>query len=234
VSVATAQDPRAVKAFVNEGRARYRGVDALARYRVSSRWWVEGTGSYLAGHDLDPERPVRRLPPPQGALRVRYQPGGVVSWIEASALFSGAQGRLSGGDLTDERIGATRRRSDITDFFRGGLIGPFILPGPDGLRGTADDLFAPTGETLAQIRDRVLPIGATINGVTVLDDGTRVPLYASTPGFVAVNLRASLAITRSLDATVALMNVFDRSYRVHGSGVDAPGRNLFAAVSFSF
>ena len=56
--------------------------------------------------------------------------------------------------------------------------------------------LAPTGETVAQIRDRVLPIGATINGVTVVDDGTRVPLYTDTPGFVVVNLRSGLAITR--------------------------------------
>ena len=49
---------------------------------------------------------------------------------------------------------------------------------------------------MAQIRDRVLPIGATINGVRVVDDATRVPLYTETPGFVVVNLRAGLTITR--------------------------------------
>ena len=59
-----------------------------------------------------------------------------------------------------------RRRSDITDFFRGSLVSPYILPGADGRLGTADDVFAPTSETVAQIRDRVLPLGATINGVT--------------------------------------------------------------------
>jgi hypothetical protein len=90
--------------------------------------------------------------------------------------------------------------------------------------GTADDLFGPTGETVAQIRDRVLPVGATINGVTVVDDATRVPLYTETPGFVVVNLRSGLAITRHLNVTLALINALDCNYRVHGSGVDAPGR----------
>ena len=232
--VAPAFDSRAVKAFVNEGAARYRGIDAVARYRLSSRSMVEGNYSYLVGHDLNPTRPVRRLPPQQGSLSIRYQPGGPVSWLEATALFSGPQYQLSGGDITDERIGAARRRSDITDFFGGGLISPFILPGADGLLQTADDLFGPTGETLAQIRDRVLPIGATINGVTVVSDGTRVPLYAETSGFVAVNLRAGFAIARHLNATVALMNAFDRSYRVHGSGLDAPGRSVYGGLSLSF
>lgn len=234
VSVATGFDPRAVKAFVNEGSARYYGMDAIARYQFARRWSLDANYSYIVGHDLSPTRPVRRLPPQQGALTVRYQPGGVLSWVDATALFSGAQDQWSGGDLTDERIGAARRRSDITDFFRGGRIGPYIQAGPDGVPGTVDDVFGPTAETVAQIRDRVLPIGATINGVTVVDDSTRVPLYTETPGFVVINLRAGLAFTRHLGATLALMNALDRNYRVHGSGVDAPGRGAFAGLSVSF
>jgi outer membrane receptor protein involved in Fe transport len=233
-SVATAIDPRAVKAFVNEGRARYYGLDALFRYRVATRWFAEANYSYLVGHDLNPTRFVRRLPPQQGFVAVRFQPMNRLSWIEASASLSGAQERFSGGDLTDERIGAARRRSDISDFFLGGLIGPYILPGSDGRPGTADDTFALTGETLAQIRDRVLPLGATVNGVRVSDDGTRVPLYTRTPGFVSLNVRAGLEITDHLDITLGLMNAFDCNYRVHGSGVDAPGRSVFARLSVSY
>ena len=156
------------------------------------------------------------------------------SWVEASALMAGAQERLSGGDMTDERIGASRRRSDITDFFLGGLVSPFMLPGNDGRLGTADDLFGPTGETVAQIRDRVLPLGAVVNGVRILDDGTRVPLYTRTPGFVSLNVRAGLALTDHLDVTVALMNALDRNYRVHGSGLDAAGRGIFAALRMAY
>jgi hypothetical protein len=197
-------------------------------------WSAEGTYSYLVGHDLDPKRPVRRLPPQQAFLGVRYLPGGWVSWIEASTSLSGAQTHLSGGDVTDERIGAARRRSDITAFFGSALLGPFIRPGSDGVMGTADDSFAPTGETAAQIRDRVLPIGSVVNGVMVADDNTRVPLFTRTPAFVSVNLRAGLRLTDHLDVTLAVMNALDRNYRIHGSGVDAPGINAFAAVSVSY
>ena len=234
VSVATRFDPRAVKAFVNDGSARYQGFDAIARYRVAGRWSLDATYSHLAGHDLEPTRPVRRLPPQQGAVTLRYHPGGVLGWLEASARASGPQDRLSGGDLTDERIGASRRRNDITSFFASGRISGYVQPGADGRAGTADDVFGPTGETAAQIRDRVLPIGAAINGVVVVDDSTRVPLYTSTPGFVVVNLGAGLTITPELRATVGLLNVLDRNYRTHGSGVDAPGRSAFASLSVSF
>ena len=198
VSVATAFDPRAVKAFVNDGEARYYGVDALVSYSFSARWFAEGNYSYLAGHDLHPTRPVRRLPPQQGYLSIRYQPAGRISWVGVSAYFAGAQDELSGGDLTDERIGAARRRSDISDFFRGGLISPYMSAGGDGQFGTADDIFTPTQETLAQIRDRVLPLGATINGVTVVDDGTRVPLYTRTPAFMAIGVSAGAPLTKNL------------------------------------
>jgi hemoglobin/transferrin/lactoferrin receptor protein len=234
VSVATRFDPRALKAFVNDGSARYRGFDAIARYRFAGRWSLDGTYSHLAAHDLEPTRPVRRLPPQQGGATLRYHPGGVLGWLEASARVSGPQNRLSGGDLTDERIGASRRRSDITSFFASGRISRYLQPGLDGRAGTADDVFGPTGETAAQIRDRVLPIGAAINGVVVVDDSTRVPLYTTTPGFVVVNLGAGLTFTPKLRATVGLMNVLDRNYRTHGSGVDAPGRSAFASLSVSF
>ena len=80
----------------------------------------------------------------------------------------------------------------------------------------------------------MLPLGATINGVRVLDDGTRVPLYTSTPGFVSLNLRAGLRIASHFDVTLGLINALDRNYRVHGSGVDAPGRNFFGAIKVNY
>ena len=232
--MATAADPRAVKAFVNDGEARYYGLDASFSYRIAARLSLEGNYSYLAGHDLHPTRPVRRLPPQQGFVAARYHTSGRLSWIEVSALISGAQTELSGGDITDERIGAARRRSDITDFFQGSLISAYIRPGGDGRLGTADDVFAPTNETVAQIRDRVLPLGATINGVTVLNDGARVPLYLTTPAFVSLNLGAGVVITPKIRLDLALMNALDRNYRVHGSGVDAPGISAFARFNVRF
>lgn len=232
-SVATAIDPRAVKSFVNDGRARYRGADLVLSV-TTGRWTVDGNYSFLSGHDLDPTRPVRRLPPAQAALSVRHHRDGLLSWLEASATMSTKQSSLSGGDITDERIGAARRRSDISDFFRGALVAPYIGAGADGVRDTADDVFTPTNETLAQIRDRVLPLGATINGVLVNSDSARVPLYLATPGFVSVNLGAGLRLSRQVRADAMLMNILDRNYRIHGGGIDSPGFNLFGRLHLVF
>lgn len=234
VSVATPLDPRAVKAFVNEGKAKYYGVETIFHSTIPPQWSVEGAYSYLIGRELDPNRFIRRLPPQQGFLAIRFQPGGRSAWIELSGNFSGPQKRLSGGDITDERIGAARRRSDITDFFQASLVRPFINAGADGFFGTADDLFTPTNETVAQIRDRVLPIGATINGVTITDDNARAPLYSKTAGFASFNLRGGIAIAENVGLNLALMNLLDRNYRVHGSGIDAPGVSLFVGLKFTF
>jgi len=234
VSVATPFDPRAVKAFVNEGKAKYYGVETIFHYTISPQWYADGAYSYLVGRELDPNRFIRRLPPQQGFLAIRFQPGGRSEWIELSGNFSGAQRRLSGGDVTDERIGSARRRSDITDFFQGSLVRPFINAGTDGVFGTADDLFAPTNETVAQIRNRVLPIGATINGALITDDNARAPLHTKTAGFASLNLRGGVAIAENVSLNLALMNLFDRNYRIHGSGIDAPGVNLFVGLRFSF
>ncbi len=233
VSVATSLDPRAVKTFVNEGAAKYYGAETLMRYAISPRWSAEANYSFLVGRELNPNRNIRRLPPQQGFAAVRFQPAGKW-WMELSGNFSGAQNRLSGGDLTDERIGAARRRRDINDFFQSALAQPFIQPGADGLRGTADDVFAPTGETAEQIRNRVLPIGATIHGVAISDDNSRAPLYTSNAGFAALNIRGGLIVHENITLNLALMNFTDRNYRVHGSGVDAPGINLFVGLKFRF
>lgn len=231
--VATALDPRAVKSFLNEGRSLYYGGEAGLRLTVTSRLALDGQYSFLVGRELNPNRFIRRLPPQQGTLSLQFQPVGRL-WLELSGNFSGSQERLSGGDLTDERIGAARRRRDIVEFLQGALARPFLAPGIDGLFGTLDDIFNPTGETVAGIRDRVLPIGTTINGVKIVDDSTRAPLFNSTNGFTTFNVHGSYRLRENVTLNFALRNILDRNYRLHGSGIDEPGINAFLAVKFNF
>ncbi len=234
VTVATALDPRAVKAFVNDGKSKYYGLESIFRYTVSPRWSVEGNYTFINGRELNPNRFIRRLPPQQAVMAIRFQPGGKIPWLELSSDFTGAQRRLSGGDLTDERIGAARRRRDIADFFRGARARPFIAAGIDGVFGTADDFLNATSETLAQISARVLPLGATINGVKVADDNTRVPLFLKTTGYTTLHLRGGMQLAERVRVNFALMNLLDKNYRVHGSGVDAPGINIFVTLRYLF
>jgi len=225
-TVATGFDPRAVKAFVNDGRARYYGFEWLANYALSSRWSLEAGYSYILGRELNPNRFARRLPPQSGALSVRYVPSGRRLWMEASLAASGAQERLSGGDRDDERIGASRRRQDIADFFRGARVASYL----DG----TGQVFLPTAETLQQIQDRVLPLGASINGVRVTGDNTRVPLYLSTAGWATLGFRAGVPFGERWQVVAGLQNLTDKSYRVHGSGLDSPGINGYVSLRYTF
>lgn len=215
VTVATPFDPRAVKAFVNDGRSRYYGTESLLRIAISPRWTLNANYAFLVGRDLDPDRNIRRLPPQMGAASLRYTAQRRY-WIEAGGTAAGAQRRLSGGDIDDERIGASRRRQDIADFFNGSRVAPFLDSG---------GRFAPTGETLRQIQDRVLP------GIA---DSVRVPLYTSTAGWFSTAVRAGIPLGERLTLQAALENLFDKQYRVHGSGIDSAGRNAYLAIRYAW
>jgi len=214
VTVATPFDSRAVKAFVNDGRTDYRGVESLFRWRMSSRWSARGAYSFIAGNDLDPHRPVRRLPPQSGHVALRHD-AARRWWAEASLLAAGPQRRLSGGDLDDERIGAARSRNDIRAFLAGARAGEFL---------DAQGRFRPTGESAEQIVARVLPPGLGIS------DSQRVPLYTATPGWARFDLRGGMNAGEFWVISAGISNLFDRNFRVHGSGIDAPGRSFLCQI----
>ena len=209
VAVATSLTPRAVHTAINDGKSRYFGADQMARYRITPRWTLEANYSFIGGLDLNPVRPARRLPPQEGGLRLRYMPAGQRPWVEVGVRLIGPQNRLNGGDIDDDRIGGSRRRSDIATFFRSYTVAPFLGTGADGRLGTADDPFAPTGETLLQIENRVLPLNSTINGVLVTGDGIRVPLYTKVPGWTALNIRAGYPLFERVSLILGVGNVLD-------------------------
>jgi outer membrane receptor protein involved in Fe transport len=215
--VATALDPRAVKAFVNDGASRYYGLEAQTQYRLSSSLRLDANYSYILGRDLYPNRNIRRLPPQSGNFSLRHTPSGRRPWLEFSLAAMGAQSRLSGGDIDDERIGASRRRSDIAAFFNGSRVLPYLDP--------ATRIFLPTGESLLQIQNRVLP---------GLADSARVPLYTSTPSWFSLALRTGMPVGERWRVMAALENLLDRNYRIHGSGIDSPGFNVYLNLSYRF
>ncbi len=78
-----------------------------------------------------------------------------------------------------------------------------------------------------------VPIGATINGVRIIDDSTRVPLL-NTPGYAVMHRRGGMQLAERVSLNFALTDLTGRNYRVHGSGVDAPGFNLFVGLRDAF
>ena len=52
---------------------------------------------------------------------------------------------------------------------------------------------------------------------------------AGTPGWMTLNVAATWRASQHWQATARLDNVFDKKYRSHGSGIDAPGRSVYAS-----
>jgi hemoglobin/transferrin/lactoferrin receptor protein len=64
-------------------------------------------------------------------------------------------------------------------------------------------------------------------------DTQRIP-PGGTPGYGIVGLRASRPLGERAFVTVALENLFDKDYRIHGSGLNEPGRNLVVSWDVRF
>lgn len=64
-------------------------------------------------------------------------------------------------------------------------------------------------------------------------DTSRIP-PGGTPGYTVVDLRGGWHIARGWDLVLGVENVGDEDYRVHGSGSNRVGRNVYAGFSWSF
>lgn len=64
-------------------------------------------------------------------------------------------------------------------------------------------------------------------------DTSRIP-DGGTPGYVTFNLRSGWEVDEDLYLTIGVENLLDEDYRIHGSGVNRPGRNLYVGLSWSF
>jgi hemoglobin/transferrin/lactoferrin receptor protein len=223
----------------NFSDTRLRGVELTADYRLSLDWTMGGNFSTVYAEDratkLPPNLGGGGVPPALGFLRLRYQPDGKSFWIETYANFASNQDRLSTLDLSDRRTGGARSRNQIQNFFRrGACVRGITSPGTNGQCGTEGGILLATGETLAQVQNRLLPIGNTINGVLITNNDTAVPLFASIPGYALFNVRGGYRFNEKQEITVDFENIGDKSHRLPGWGIDGTGRSLTFRYKFRF
>ena len=222
----------------NFSDTRLRGVELAADYRFLDDWTVGGNASTVYAEDratgVPPNLGGGGVPPALGFLRLRYQPTGKRFWVETYANFAGRQDRLSTLDLSDRRTGAARSRTQIQNFFRrGACVRGLTTPGTTGC-GSAGGVLIATGETLAQVQNRLLPIGATINSVLVANNDSAVPLFNSIPGYALFNVRGGYRFGENQEFTVGFENIGDKSHRLPGWGIDGAGRSLTVRYQFRF
>jgi hemoglobin/transferrin/lactoferrin receptor protein len=235
VSVAVAStSPVLVR--VNYDAARFNGVEFNTQARLNDKFSARGNFTYIRGYSL-----INGLPPnieggvpnAAGFLSLRYQPRSRF-YLEAYSTMTGRQRRLSSLDLSDRRTGAARSRAAIQNFFRrGACVRGLTTPGSGGCN-TAGGILIPTGETLAQVQNRLLPIGATINGVTVVDANSNVPLFTAVPGYGLVGLRGSFRFGERSEFLFDFENIGDKQYRGVSWGIDGAGRSVTLRYRYKF
>jgi hemoglobin/transferrin/lactoferrin receptor protein len=223
----------------NFSKTRLKGFEYEVDYNFTDSWSFGGNYTYVHAADRvtgeSPNLGGGGIPPQMAFFRLLYRPSGKRYWLEGYVNLAGRQDRLSTLDLADRRTGAARSRTNILNFFRrGACVRGLTTPGNTGQCGSAGGALISTGETLAQVQNRLLPIGAVINGVLVQNDDTPVPLFTGIPGYGLLNLRGGFRINDDQDLTFAFENILDKSHRSPGWGIDGPGRGVSFRYRYSF
>jgi outer membrane receptor protein involved in Fe transport len=196
-----------VQVRANFTGVRSYGVEHTLDWRISSRWWFAENVTWIRAEDEvsgDPPDIEGGTPPLTGNLRLRYAPARRF-WVEGYGTLAWRQERLSSLALADRRTGASRSRSAIANFFNRGAVARGLV---------SAGVLLPTGETLAQVQNRVL--GARESA----------PLYPVLAGYGVWGIRGGIQLNEETDVFADFSNLFDKNYRGIGWGVDGPGRGV--------
>jgi outer membrane receptor protein involved in Fe transport len=199
----------------NFDEARVWGIEHTAQARFGTQLTLNTAFTYLHARDTTTDLPPNiegGTPAPGGYITMRWTSAGDRWWVEPYTGFAWKQSNLSSLDLGDRRTGAGRSRASIQSFFNNGARARgWIGPGADNTSGNADDVLIATGETLAQIQNRVLGVGVNSSS-----------LFTAVPGYGMIGIRAGFRM-RPHEIVVDAENLTDKNYRGISWGVDAPG-----------
>lgn len=206
-----AEDVRPIATRANVDRARIVGFDVQADVRIARNWTGDARFSMANGRLLTTDEYLRRMPPPLGGARLRWNSSR--AWVEGAVSFARTQTRLNAGDLSDARIGGVRTRASIANFFKGTASDLGLVQG---------GVLVATGERLAEVQSRLL--GSAASGF----------LYTTGPGYVVLGLRAGWQFAEGVEVSAIGENLADRNYRIYGSGLDSPGANVQVRLRYRF
>jgi hemoglobin/transferrin/lactoferrin receptor protein len=224
VFVAATTTPVLVRA--NFDNARIWGLEHSAEMQIVERVTLNTAFTYLRAKDTTTGRPPNiegGTPAPDLWVSARWTSADGRWSVEPYAHAAWKQTHLSSLDAGDRRTGADRSRASIRAFFLNGATSRgWVSAGSDNVPGTADDRLTATGETLAQIQDRVLGPGVNLSS-----------LFREIPGYATVGVRAVFR-TGGHQVAVDAENLTDRNYRGISWGIDAPGRGVTVKYQVRF
>ena len=131
----------------------------------------------------------------------------------------------------------------LTGSWMDGKVDAYPTSDPEQVRDYVSRLMPTTGEATL----RWQPAGESFWLETAVDaaekatrlsaddgrDTQRIP-EGGTPGYAVLTFRSGVAVAEALKITLALENATDEDYRIHGSGVNEPGRNFVLQADWTF
>ena len=88
----------------NVGEARVQGFELVGQFLLSSDWTLYGNLAYQLGENVTDAEPLRRIPPTQGTLGIRWLDPCCGNSIDFYTWLVARQDRLSSADISDPRI----------------------------------------------------------------------------------------------------------------------------------
>ena len=181
-----------VYVFDNVDEVQIQGVEFAGLVPIQNGVSLYGNATFTRGKVLvingatpDPDKPweerIRREPPLNGMVGIRWEPPAQRFWAEFFVRGATEQRRLNRSDIRDPRI-------------------------PGTTRDTGEVQFDSNGAAIGQ----------------------------GSPGWMTLNLRGGIQVTRYNRLTLALENLLDKRYREHGSGINAPGLNVIVSLDNRF
>ena len=200
----------------NLGGVRLEGVELALDAPLSRALALASNFTKLSARDQATGAPPDLeggIPPATAHARLRWAPKAGRWWAEPYATLAGRQGQLSSLALADRRTGAARSRANIASFFNNGAR----------VRGlVVNGVLAATGETLAQVQNRVL------------GSADSAPLVNAVPGYALFGLRGGWHWSERATLFVDFSNLLDRSHRGVSWGVDGAGRAVTLKYRYEF
>lgn len=174
---------------------------------------------------------------------VRAPTGRVIDELDEVTKKNAGDGYLTGVELTVGCRIADDWRVRLMGSWMGGKVDAYPTSDPVQVRDYVSRLMPLTGQGVLRWQpagksywlEGVVDAAAKADRLSADDerDTQRIP-PGGTPGYVVFTLRGGVTLAEVLDLTLALENVADEDYRIHGSGVNEPGRNLVLQADLKF
>ena len=174
---------------------------------------------------------------------VRAPTGVVIDEMDEVTKRNAGDGYVTGVELTLGYQVAEDWQVRAVGSWMDGKVDAYPTSDPEAARDYISRLMPLTGEAAV----RWQPAGKAFWAEAVVDaaekadrlsvdderDTQRIP-PGGTPGYAVLTLRGGVTVREDLQLMMALENVTDEDYRIHGSGVNEPGRNLVVQADWTF